>query len=79
MKTETKKIVMTVLLAALICIVTMMIKIPSPLKGYLNLGDGFVLVAGWILSPFYGLLAAVSEALWQISLPDTPFMQEPPF
>lgn len=57
MKTETKKIVMTALLAALICIATMMIKIPSPLKGYLNLGDGFVLVAGWMLPPFYGLLA----------------------
>ena len=67
MKTETKKIVTTALLAALICIATMMIKIPSPLKGYLNLGDGFVLVAGWILSPFYGLLAAgIGSALADI-------------
>lgn len=55
---RTKKIVMAALLAALTCVATMMIKIPSPLKGYLNLGDCVVLVAGWILSPTYGFLAA---------------------
>lgn len=58
MNTKTKKLVMAALMAALICIATMIIKIPSPLKGYLNLGDGFVLVAGWILSPAYGVAAA---------------------
>lgn len=36
----------------------MIIKIPSPLKGYLNLGDCVVLLAGWMLSPTYGFLAA---------------------
>ena len=44
--------------AALVCVATMLIKIPSPLKGYINLGDGLVLVAGWLLSPGYGFLAA---------------------
>jgi len=58
MNTKTKKIVMSALLAALVCIATMIIKIPSPLKGYLNLGDCIVLVAGWLLSPTYGFLAA---------------------
>ena len=58
MNTRTKKIVMAALMAALACVATMIIKIPSPLKGYLNLGDGIVLVAGWILSPTYGFLAA---------------------
>ena len=58
MKTRTKKIVMAALLASLTCVATMIIKIPSPLKGYLNLGDCIVLVAGWILSPTYGFLAA---------------------
>ena len=43
---------------ALTCVVTMVIKIPSPLKGYLNLGDCVVLLAGWMLSPMYGILAA---------------------
>ena len=58
MNTRTKKIVMAAMLAALACIATMIIKIPSPLKGYLNLGDCIVLVAGWMLSPTYGFLAA---------------------
>ena len=44
--------------AAIICIATIVIVIPSPLKGYINLGDCAVLVAGWTLSPAYGLLAA---------------------
>ena len=54
----TKRIVTASLLAALVCVATMIIKIPSPLKGYLNLGDCIVLLAGWSLSPFYGFLAA---------------------
>lgn len=58
MNTKTKKIVMAALLAALACVATMIIKIPSPFKGYLNLGDCIVLVAGWMLSPTYGFLAA---------------------
>ena len=49
---------MAALLAALTCVATMIIKVPSPLKGYLNLGDCVVLVAGWMLSPTYGFLAA---------------------
>ena len=32
----TQRIVMAALLAALTCVATMIIKIPSPLKGYLN-------------------------------------------
>jgi len=55
---KTKKIVMAALLAALCCVATMIIKIPSPLKGYLNLGDCIVLLSGWLLSPFYGFIAA---------------------
>ena len=56
--TSTKKIVTAALMAALACAATMAIKIPSPLKGYLNLGDCIVLSAGWMLSPSYGFLAA---------------------
>lgn len=58
MKTKTQKIVMAALLAALTCVATMIIKIPSPLKGYLNFGDCVVLISGWLLSPLYGFLAA---------------------
>ncbi|MBQ7037526.1 MAG: ECF transporter S component [Clostridia bacterium] len=58
MNDKTKKIVITALMAALTCVATMIIKIPSPLNGYVNLGDCIVLVAGWMLSPAYGFLAA---------------------
>lgn len=54
----TQRIVMAALLAAITCVATMIIKIPSPLKGYLNLGDCVVLLAGWMLPPTYGFLAA---------------------
>jgi len=58
MDTKTKKIVMAALMAALTCVATMIIKVPSPLKGYLNLGDCIVLVSGWMLPPVYGFCAA---------------------
>ena len=58
MNDKTRKLVVAALLAALTCVATMIIKIPSPMKGYLNLGDCVVLLAGWILSPAYGFLAA---------------------
>ncbi|MBQ3573962.1 MAG: ECF transporter S component [Clostridia bacterium] len=55
---KTKKLVIAAMLAALVCVTTMAVKIPSPLKGYLNLGDCVVLLSGWILSPFYSFFAA---------------------
>ena len=58
MNTKTKTLVIAALMAALTCVATMMITIPSPLKGYLNLGDCVVLTAGWMLPPVYGFLAA---------------------
>lgn len=58
MKTRTQKLVLSALLAALVCVATMIIKIPSPMKGYLNLGDGIVLLCGWLLPPWYGFAAA---------------------
>jgi len=58
LKTNTQKIVTASMLAALCCVATMIIKIPSPFKGYLNLGDCVVLIAGWLLSPAYAFAAA---------------------
>ena len=58
MKTRTGKIIIASMLAALACVATMIIKIPSPLNGYINLGDCIVLLCGWILSPAYGFFAA---------------------
>ncbi len=58
MKTTTQKVVISAMFAALVCVATMIIKIPSPLKGYINLGDPIVLLCGWILPPGYAFLAA---------------------
>lgn len=58
MNGKTKQIVTAALFAALACVATMVIKIPSPMDGYLNLGDCVVLAAGWLLAPGYGFLAA---------------------
>ena len=58
MNKKTKQLVMAALMAALTCVATMVIMIPSPLKGYLNLGDCLVLTSGWMLPPMYGFLAA---------------------
>ena len=67
MKTNTQKIVIASMLAALCCVATMIIKIPSPLKGYMNLGDCVVLLAGWLLPPAYGFAAAgIGSALADI-------------
>lgn len=67
MKNKTQKIVLSSLLAALVCVATMLIKVPSPLKGYVNLGDCVVLLSGWVLSPVYAFLTAgVGSALADI-------------
>jgi len=62
MKTETKKmrllkLVFAAMFAALICVATMVIQIPSPMNGYVNFGDCFILVAAWVLGPVYGFAA----------------------
>lgn len=53
-----KKLVTAALLAAMTCIATMMIKIPTPTMGYIHPGDCFVLLCGVVLGPCAGALAA---------------------
>ena len=55
---KTKKLVLGAMLAALVFIATYVVQIPSPMNGYVNLGDCFVLICGWLLGPWYGALAA---------------------
>ena len=55
---STFKLVLTSLFAALTCVATMFLRIPSPLSGYLNLGDGFALMAAFLLGPIWGGAAA---------------------
>lgn len=54
---KTQTMVKGALLAALTTVATMVIHIPSPTNGFVNLGDCFVLLAGWLLGPFWGFLA----------------------
>lgn len=58
MNFKTKRIVTASLIAAFCCVATILIKIPTPPFGYINAGDVIVLIAGLLLSPFYGFFAA---------------------
>ena len=46
------------LFAALTLLATSVLRIPTPAFGYIHLGDCFVLLAGLLLGPIYGGLAA---------------------
>lgn len=56
--TKTQKMVLAALMAAMTCVSTMIIQIPSPMQGYIHLGDGLVLLSGIIFGPLYGGAAA---------------------
>lgn len=52
------KLVLAALFAALTCVATMLIHIPMPAtNGYINLGDGMVLLGAFLLGPVYGMAA----------------------
>lgn len=52
-------IVLTALFAALTCVATMVIRIPTPgTGGYIHPGDALVILSGVVLGPVYGFLAA---------------------
>ena len=56
---KSERLVMCAFFAALICIATLMIQIPSPAThGYIHLGDGFILTASVALGPIPGAVAA---------------------
>jgi len=58
------KIATTAVFIALTCVLTMVVQIPSPTKGYMNLGDCAVLFSGYLLGPIYGPIAGgVGSAL----------------
>lgn len=56
--TKLRKLVLAALFAALTCLMTMVIRVPSPMGGYVNLGDCAVLLSAWVLGPVYGGAAA---------------------
>ena len=44
-----KKLIIAAMFGAIICVVTMVVKIPLPLGGYVHLGDAFIILAGLYL------------------------------
>lgn len=69
MNRKIAKLVYTALFMALCCAATF-ISIPAPAgTGYLNLGDCFVILSGWLMGPVYGFIAAgVGSALSDVFL-----------
>ena len=58
MKSNFQKLVYAALFAALACVCTMSIRIPTPgTGGYIHPGDAVVILAGVFLGPVYGALA----------------------
>ena len=56
---QTKKLVLTALFAALACVATMAIRIPTPgTGGYIHPGDAVVILCGIFLNPGAAFLAA---------------------
>ena len=51
------RITTTAVFIALICVLTLLVRIPSPTKGYINLGDCAVLFGGLLLGSVYGTIA----------------------
>ena len=58
LQSSTLKLSTTALLAALCCMATLVLVIPSPTGGYMNLGDTIVLLGCYLLGPTYGAAAA---------------------
>lgn len=54
---KTKLLVLAALFTALTTVATMVIQIPSPMNGYVNLGDCVVLLSAWVLGPWLGAAA----------------------
>ncbi len=65
---DTRRLTVSALMAAITCIATMIIKIPVPATGgYINFGDGAVILSGFMLGPLYGGAAAgIGSALADI-------------
>ena len=68
---KVKKLVLASLFAALAAVMTTVIRVPSPMGGYVNLGDCAVLLAAWVLGtalemsdgwniPGFGVVLAVA-------------------
>ena len=68
MKQPVHHLVTAALLTAVTFLATAVFRLPSPIGGYINLGDGAVILAGCLLSPGSALLVAgIGSALADVA------------
>lgn len=67
---DSRKMILTALLIALVAVTTMVVNIPLPgVKGYVNIGDTVVLLAGLVFGPVVGAAAgALGSSLADVLL-----------
>ena len=63
---KVRKLVLSALMAALVYVATSIIQIPSPVNGYVNLGDCFVLLSGWrpVSAPCWWICSAATDTMF---------------
>lgn len=57
-KDKLRVLTLAALFTAMTTVATLLIQIPTPTKGYVNLGDAVVNLGAWVLGPVYGAAAA---------------------
>ena len=69
-KFNLKKVIVASMFAAIVCVATMIIKVPVPAtNGYIHMGDGAVILSGWMLGGVFGAFAAgIGSALADLLL-----------
>lgn len=66
-QTKLRTLILAAMFAALTCVATMIIHIPSPIGGYFNLGDCMVLLSAFVLGPVWAQRQAASAPRWPTS------------
>ena len=56
-RSQALSVVMAGLLAALGCVATLVLQVPSPTGGYMNLGDTVVILGAYLMGPVWGAVA----------------------
>jgi len=51
---QTRRLVIAAMLTAFCCVATMVVRIPSPTGGYLNMGDAVIILSALLLGPWTG-------------------------
>lgn len=73
------RLVLAALFTALTTVMTMVIQVPSPMQGYVNLGDCGVLLSAWVLAPRGAERRRGSAPCWPTCSPATPTTPRAPW